>query len=395
MPRQLAPQAQEERLERERRRELELLGFPPGGPHELAGALGRQEALAGRVRPQVGEPVDVHHGALRARREDDEVAVPPLELLEHREQLVALRAALGAAHPLLGLPAGQLEHGDGLLRLLLRLGAALCDAREQDLGAGGRVETRVEVDVPGDGDQRLAASRGRRVEQAGRPVEPPRRDAGERRHLGVGQLRRVGPDRLAHRALRQAPERDELAARANRLGQRPEVARQEEDHRIRRRLLEVLEQGVGRVLVHRVRTEHQVDAPRRLERPHVQVPTQLTDVVDADLVAHRLEHVEVGVRAALDAHVVAEQLRREQEREPALADARRAVQEVRVRRSLGEGGREQALRLELLGDPVEAHRRRASAAAQTSPAISSTSRTDPSSPAAGTTRHPSRRASSR
>ena len=67
------------------------------------------------------------------------------------------------------------------------------------------------------------------------------------------------------------------------------------------RLLEILEQRVGGLGVHQVRAEDEVDAAIGLERPHVQVAPQLADRVDADLVAERLQHVEVGVRAALDA----------------------------------------------------------------------------------------------
>ena len=100
----------QQRLERERRRELQLLGLAPGGADELARLLGaRAAARASRPRAAPSSPVDVHGGRLGAGGDDDEVAVPPLELLEHREQLVALGAALGPPHALLGLPAGQLE----------------------------------------------------------------------------------------------------------------------------------------------------------------------------------------------------------------------------------------------------------------------------------------------
>jgi hypothetical protein len=62
----------------------------------------------------------------------------------------------------------------------------------------------------------------------------------------------------------------------------------------------------------------------------VQVASELADVVDPDLLAERLEHVEVGMSAALDARVVAEQLGREAPRELTLADAGRPVEEVGV-----------------------------------------------------------------
>ena len=86
----------------------------------------------------------------------------------------------------------------------------------------------------------------------------------------------------------------------------------------------------------------------------MQVAAQLADVVDADLLAERLEDVEVGMAAALDARVVAEQLGREAPRELALADAGRAVEEVRVRRAFLQGRREQPLRFVLLRNGLEA-----------------------------------------
>ena len=94
---------------------------------------------------------------------------------------------------------------------------------------------------------------------------------------------------VADRALGEAREGDELAARPDRLGQRAEVVGDEDDDGVRRRLLEVLEQRVGGVLVHRLGAVDEVDAAVGLERPHVQVAAELADVVDADLVADRLD----------------------------------------------------------------------------------------------------------
>src|SRR5579862_1347658 len=103
---ELAPQADEQGLERERRRELELLRLAPRGPHELASPLGGEEPLAGAVGAKLVEAVDVHDGGLRSGRDDDEVPVPPFELLERREELVALGAPLGPPDALLRLAAG-------------------------------------------------------------------------------------------------------------------------------------------------------------------------------------------------------------------------------------------------------------------------------------------------
>src|SRR5579863_10301909 len=70
----------EEGLDRERHRELELLRLAPGRPYRLAGQLGGSGALAGRVLDQLREPVDVDDGVLRPDGRDDQVAIPPLEL---------------------------------------------------------------------------------------------------------------------------------------------------------------------------------------------------------------------------------------------------------------------------------------------------------------------------
>ncbi len=71
-----------------------------------------------------------------------------------------------------------------------------------------------------------------------------------------------------------------------------------------------------------MRAEDEVDAAVRLERAHVQVAAHLAHRVDSDLVAERLEHVQVGMRAALDAVGVAEQLAGERERRPRLPTPR-------------------------------------------------------------------------
>ena len=82
---QLVRDADEEGLQRELGGEVELLELPPGLAGGLGRAFGADEPLAGRVGPELLEPVDVDGGRLRADRDDDEVAVPGLELLELRE----------------------------------------------------------------------------------------------------------------------------------------------------------------------------------------------------------------------------------------------------------------------------------------------------------------------
>jgi len=80
----------------------------------------------------------------------------------------------------------------------------------------------------------------------------------------------------------------------------------------------------------------------------VQVAPQVADRVDADLVAQRLENVEVRVRASLNASAIAEDLGGELVGGAPLADSGRPVEEVCVRDPLGEGGPEEALSLLLL-----------------------------------------------
>src|SRR5207244_2118317 len=102
------------------------------------------------------------------------------ELLELREELLALGAALGALHALLGLARGQVEAGK--LRLLerARLRPPLARVLEQCGGGRRRLEGGVRVDRAGLLEQPFAA-RGRvRVEQPLEPVEPAGRDARER-----------------------------------------------------------------------------------------------------------------------------------------------------------------------------------------------------------------------
>jgi hypothetical protein len=80
----------------------------------------------------------------------------------------------------------------------------------------------------------------------------------------------------------------------------------------------------------------------------VQVAPELADRVDPDLVTERLEHIEVGMRAALDTAGVAEHLARQLVRGAALPDPGRPVEEVGVRNSFGERGAQEALGLLLL-----------------------------------------------
>ena len=136
-------QPDEQRLERERRRDLQLLRLPPGRTDELARVFGGVHSLERGVGPQLLQPVDVDGRRLRAGGDHDEISVPRLELLEQREELLALGAALGAPHALLRLPPRQLEGLDLHLGCRLRLGPPLADAGEKRLGAVGGLERRI------------------------------------------------------------------------------------------------------------------------------------------------------------------------------------------------------------------------------------------------------------
>jgi len=86
----------------------------------------------------------------------------------------------------------------------------------------------------------------------------------------------------------------------------------------------------------------------------VQVAAQLADVVDSDLVPDRLDEVEVGMRAALDAPTVPDQLAGERDCGRTLADSGWSIEEVRVRGAfVGERGTQQPLRLGLLRNVLE------------------------------------------
>ena len=282
-------------------------------------AAARLRALRPRLERDVGaqvvEPVGVDRRALGARRDDDEVAVPGRELLELRQQLLALGATLNPLDALLRIARRQVEAGRRPPPPRPSHAAPQRDRVEQGTRRVGRVERRVEV--AGRAPLRRSPSRRSRtsgsISRRARSSRPAR-DAGERGRLLFAELRRVLGEPRAHRPLGEPAERDELAARADRLRQRPELVGDQHDRRVERRLLEVLEQRVGRVLVQQVRPEQEVDAAVGLERPQVEVVVELADGVDPDHVAERLDDAQVGVRPLHDAPRVAELRARERER---------------------------------------------------------------------------------
>ena len=107
--------------------------------------------------------------------------------------------------------------------------------------------------------------------------------------------------------------------------QRAELGRDENDDGVWRRLLEVLQERVGRVFVHAIGVEDEIHAAVGFERPHVQVVAQGAYVVDTDHLAERLEQVQVGMRARYDATLVPEQHSREGKRRGPLSHPCRTV----------------------------------------------------------------------
>ena len=232
-------QAHEQRLEREWRRDVELLERTPRLPHRLGGRLGAAAVDPG-VLGQVGDAIEVDHRPLGPDPHDHQVAIPGGELLEREQDLLPLGPALGALDVLLGLALGQLPALERLLGGRLRLRGPLSGESEDGLRGGVGVEGRVDVHSARDREQLLSPPRRLGVEQPLHAVEPTGRDARERRRLLRREPRRAPLDLRPDRALREPPEGHELAAGADRLRQRPELVGDEDDDRVGRRLLEIL-----------------------------------------------------------------------------------------------------------------------------------------------------------
>ena len=217
----------------------------------------------------------------------------------------------------------------------------------------GRLELGIEVRPACGRDDRGAPLTHLGVDQPARTVEPAGGDTRDRGRLGLTEIRRIHAEPVANGALGEPPERDELAARADRLRDRPELVGDEHDRRVERRLLQILQQRIGSVVVEQVSGEQEVHAAVRLERPQVQVVVELADDVDADHVAERLDDPEVRVSAFDDASRRRRAGRPRTRTRPRLADAGWAVEEERVCVAVGERGGEQPLRLGLLRNRCE------------------------------------------
>src|SRR2546428_5165963 len=141
----LAAELDEERFERQRRAEVELLEGAPGLADELAGTLRSGEALGRPVLVEHLAPVGVDDCALRTDRHDDQIAVPRCELLERREQLLSFGAAGCPAHALLRLAGREVEQLEPFFGFSLRLGAAFACAVEDALRRLPGLELRFRV----------------------------------------------------------------------------------------------------------------------------------------------------------------------------------------------------------------------------------------------------------
>src|SRR5205823_13742887 len=124
-------QADEERLQRQRRIDVELGEIAPGLAGELGRLLRTGEALERGVLVQLVGVVAVDC-RLGSRREGDEIAVPSSDFLQRREQLFALGAPRGAAQPLLHLALRQLEPLEAALGGFPRLLRTRARARDND-----------------------------------------------------------------------------------------------------------------------------------------------------------------------------------------------------------------------------------------------------------------------
>ena len=139
-------------------------------------------------------------GRLRSACDDDEVAIPGGDLVELRQHLLALCAALHPLDPLLGLLRRQVEAGHDRLLPVLRRRAPMRDGIEQRARRVGRLELGIEIRPPRGRDDRRAPLTHLGIDQPPGAVEAAAGDAGDRGRLGLAELRRVR--RRASRARR-------------------------------------------------------------------------------------------------------------------------------------------------------------------------------------------------
>src|SRR2546423_1249979 len=131
----------------------------------------------------------MHGGPVGAHLDGDEVAVPGGELLELREELLALGSRLRAPEALLRLPGRQVEAGELHLLLLARLVSACARVVDERRRRGRRIERVVEVRRASLRDQDVPARGLVRVEQPLEAVQAPGGDPGQGRPAARVRLR--------------------------------------------------------------------------------------------------------------------------------------------------------------------------------------------------------------
>ena len=269
-PRKARAEADEEGLEGERGVQVELLERAPRLPRDLRVATARRRAPARRPC-----------AARRAGRRYSADSAPAATTTRSRYHASSASSPASSSSRSAPRPARRTRcSASRAARSSPSIGACSLSRASWPARRPRRAARRRRP--PGRGRHRVDGARGRDehlpssgrvgVEQAARAVEPPGGRA-SKAHGPLSRSRsgRLRADPLTHRALREPAERHELAAGEDRRRQRAELARDEHDRRVWRRLLQILEQRVRGVLVHPVRVEHEVDAPLALERPHVQV----------------------------------------------------------------------------------------------------------------------------
>ncbi len=137
--------------------------------------------------------------------------------------------------------------------------------------------------------------------QAARLVEAAGRRARDLRQVGVRVRALLPYDRL-QRSGRQAAEAHRLAARLHRRQHAGPLVRQQEERRVGGRLLERLEEGVGRVRGEPLRLAHTYTRAAALEGAHGQV-VQSSPTCSMRISSSSAAHGEVGVDLVLDAVV--------------------------------------------------------------------------------------------
>ena len=243
---------------------------------------------------------------LRSGGDDDEVAVPGRELLQRREQLLALGPRWTRRKPLLGLARRELDALELALRPLLGRLADGTGALEQDRRGVCRSRSGSAY-----GARATRRSSSRRTFDSGsskrstRSSRPPAARASARASFSESPgARSASSSRMTRPGSRRNGTSWQRERIVGAIGPSSSATRTITAYE---QLLEILQQRVGRVVVQQVRVRDHVDAALGLVRAHVQIAVERADLVDPDHLAERLEREEIRMHARLDAALVAEQ----------------------------------------------------------------------------------------